>query len=235
MGTPFSAPAAKALLNDGAVPLLELEPFGVSMASIAGGQDDKYLSNYAHGVAALNAPVLMSFAPELNGSWYTWGYKDVSPAVAVAAWQHVVTLFRQAGAKNVRWIWIVNTNYNGSEQLPLIWPGSQYVDMVGLDGYFRFPGVTFASAFAPTLIQVRMFTTVPVMITETAANPAAGKARVVTELVKAMTKYDLAGFIWFAINQSGQPGRGLARADWSLTGTALAEYGKAVRNEQTNQ
>ena len=45
----------------------------------------------------------------MNGYWYSWGYLHTSPAVFVAAWRHIVTLFRARGARNVTWMWTVNT------------------------------------------------------------------------------------------------------------------------------
>ena len=44
----------------------------------------------------------------MNGTWYSWGYRHTSPAVFVAAWRHIVTVFRAAGARNVTWLWTIN-------------------------------------------------------------------------------------------------------------------------------
>ena len=52
--------------------------------------------------------VIIGFGHEMNGYWYSWGYRHTSPAVFVAAWRHIVTVFRQQGADNVTWLWTVN-------------------------------------------------------------------------------------------------------------------------------
>ena len=44
----------------------------------------------------------------MNGTWYSWGYQHTSPAAFVAAWRHIVTVFRAVGAWNVTWLWTVN-------------------------------------------------------------------------------------------------------------------------------
>ena len=80
----------------------------VSIAGIAAGRYDGYLSAYAEAVRAYRHPVILSFGHEMNGWWSTWGYTHTSPATFVAAWRHIVTLFRDLGAGNVTWLWTVN-------------------------------------------------------------------------------------------------------------------------------
>ena len=60
--------------NNGAVPLVQLDPTNVSIAAIASGQYDSYLSAYAKAVRAYRRPVILSFGHEMNGYWYSWGY-----------------------------------------------------------------------------------------------------------------------------------------------------------------
>lgn len=177
---------------------------------------------------------MLSFAPEANGSWYSWGYRRAAARDFIAAWRYVVTLFRRT-APGARWMWVMNVSFKHSEPLGRLWPGSGYVDEIGVDGYFTFPRVTFASEFGPTISQIRHLTGKPVLITETAADPAAGKARVVAQLVSGVKHYKLAGFIWFSINQLGNRDPGAPkgnRHDWSLDDdpAALAAYRAAVRS-----
>jgi mannan endo-1,4-beta-mannosidase len=214
------------MLAAGAVPLLELEPYGIPLTAVTAGRDDGWLTRYARAVASLHAPVLLSFAPEANGSWYAWGYRHSPPAAFVAAWRHVVTLFRKAGAGNARWAWIVNYTSTVTEPLPALWPGSGYVDLVGLDGYLVNRAQTFASLFGLTIQSVRRLTDDPVLITETAASPAAGKLRAVTELTTGVAAYRLAGFVWFDISQHGA----LYHQDWQLEDdrAALAAFRAAA-------
>jgi hypothetical protein len=212
------------MIADGAVPMLELEPFGVPLVGIAEGRDDAYLLKYASALRSLHAQVLMSFEPESNGNWYSWGYTHVRPAVEVAAWRHVVQLFRHAGDHNVTWVWIINIAYPGSGPIAALWPGSEYVDETGIDGYFQSSHDTFISVFGPALAAVHRITGKPVLISETSASPEAGQSRALGQLAAGVIRYGLAGFIWFDIDQAGQRGRG--KADWSIDEdpSALAAY-----------
>ena len=79
------------------MPLVQIEPTGVSLAAIASGRYDTYLRSYAAAVKAFGGQVILSFGHEMNGYWYSWGYRHTSPAVFVAAWRHIVTVFRAAG------------------------------------------------------------------------------------------------------------------------------------------
>ncbi len=103
----------------------------------------------------------------MNGGWYTWGHGKTSPAVFVAAWRHIVKLFRALGANNVTWLWtvnIVNHAHGGSGSIPnpaQWWPGGSYVVRVGIDGYYLKPSWKFAPLFGPTILAVKKLTPRP--------------------------------------------------------------------------
>lgn len=227
MGGPVSMALATLVLEARAVPVLELEPYGIPLTQIIAGREDAWLTRYATAVLSLKAPVILSFAPEANGTWYEWGYRHTSAKVYVQAWRHVVTLFRRAGAARIRWAWIMNRGYLWGERLKLLWPGRSYVDMLGIDGYFKDAKDSFASLFAPTIRDMRTLSSDPILISETAGGPTAGKLRTLRELVAGVAAYHLAGFVWFDLHQHGD----LTHQDWRIeTNTqALAAYRQAVR------
>jgi beta-mannanase len=142
-----------------------MEPKGINLAAIASGKYDGYLSAYAKAVRAYHHPVILSFGHEMNGDWYSWGYRHTSPAVFVAAWRHVVALFRSRAARNVTWLWTVSTfNKNSGVPSPAAWwPGSSYVTWVGIDGYYSKQSAIFASLFGPTIVAVRTLTRDPIL------------------------------------------------------------------------
>ena len=45
------------------------------------------------------------------------------PATFVAAWRHIVHLFRSEGADNVTWLWTVNADTPKSGPIAEWWPG----------------------------------------------------------------------------------------------------------------
>ena len=81
--------------------------------------------------------MVIGFGHEMNAPWYSWGYKhkDVPPATFVAAWRHIVTLFRADGAENVTWLWTINVDTPLTGPIAEWWPGKGYVTWVGIDGY----------------------------------------------------------------------------------------------------
>ena len=72
---PFRAAFAAETAKNGAVPLIQIEPKGISLIAIAAGKYDAYLSSYAEAVRAYKGPVILSFGHEMNGTWYSWSYK----------------------------------------------------------------------------------------------------------------------------------------------------------------
>lgn len=228
MGGPVSMTLAKLMLQAGAVPVLELEPYGIPLSSIIAGHEDVWLTRYAKAVLSLKAPVILSFAPEANGDWYDWGFRHVPPKVFIQAWRHVVTVFRKAGAgRRIKWVWIINHSFPQSERLQLLWPGRSYVNMLGIDGYFKDRKDNFRSLFIPTIRVMRKLSSDPILISETAGGPTAGKLRAVRDLVASMLAYHLAGLIWFDIRQPGH----FIHQDWRIETQrqAMAAYRQAIQ------
>ena len=52
------------------------------------------------------------------------------------AWRHVHDIFTSVGATNATWAWCPNADFNDDLQsLNSLYPGDEYVDWTGLDGY----------------------------------------------------------------------------------------------------
>ena len=210
---PFPVKFAGTAASNGAVPLVQMDPDNIKtseIAEIASGKYDGYLSSYAEAVRAYHHPVIMSFGHEMNGTWSPWSYGKLPPADFVAAWRHIVTLFRVLGAQNVTWLWtvnIINDTKRGNIPDPEPWwPGSSYVNWVGIDGYYLKPNWQFASLFGPTIGVVRTFTTAPILIAETGATPAAGQPAKIANLFAGVQAYGLLGFVYYDnTNDIGQP------------------------------
>jgi mannan endo-1,4-beta-mannosidase len=223
---PFQASFAAAAARDGAVPIVQMNPDGVRIAAIASGRYDGYLRGYARAVRAYHRPVIVSFGHEMNGGWYSWGYKRTSPAVFVAAWRHIVGLFRVLGAQNVTWLWTVNIiddpHYGKIPNPARWWPGRQYVTWVGIDGYYYHPSTAFSSLFGPTIAAVRQITGAPILIAETAAVPAAGQPAKIADLFAGVRLYGLLGLVWFDVTHP---------ENWRLSSPeALAAFRRGARD-----
>ena len=224
--SPFSTSFAQTAWDRDAYVLVQLEPKDVTLASIAAGGSDAYLRSYADAVVAFGHPVILSFGHEMNGTWYSWGYGHASPAMFVAAWRHVVRVFRAAGAANVTWLWTVNTIQGASSSLSQWWPGAAWVDWTGIAGYYYRSTDTFGSVFGSTIAGIRTFSSAPLLIAETAVGTTTNRESQIDALFAGVRAERLAGVVWFNEAQHG----GLYHQDWRLEDdpAALAAFTAAV-------
>ncbi len=211
---PFDTSFAEMLREHGVIPFVQIDPTDASVAAIAAGTYDDYLRSYADSVQDFGHAVVIGFGHEMNASWYTWGYGHVPAATFVAAWRHIVTLFRQEGADNVTWLWTLQADESGTGPVASWWPGAKYVTWVGIDGYYNRPSDTFARVFGKTITQVRAFTVAPVLLSETAVGPDAGQFVKIPNLFQGMAGYNTLGLVWF--DKDLQGGVGINRQDWRI-------------------
>jgi len=209
---PFSTSFAQTAWDHDAYVLVQLEPKGVALASIAAGGSDAYLRSYADAVIAFGRPVIVSFGHEMNGTWYSWGYGHTPPAVFVAAWRHVVRVFRTARAANVTWLWTVNTVQGASSSLSRWWPGAAWVDWTGIAGYYYRATDTFGSVFGSTIAAIRAISSAPLLIAETAVGTTTNREDQIDALFAGVRAARLAGVAWFDAAQQA----GLYHQDWRL-------------------
>jgi hypothetical protein len=222
----FSTSFARTAWDRDAYVLVQLQPAGVTLASIAAGGSDAYLRSYADAVVAFGHPVILSFGHEMNGTWYPWGDGHTSPATFVAAWRHVVRVFRAAGAANVTWLWTVNSINGAASSLSQWWPGAAWVNWTGIDGYYYRATDTFGSVFGSTIADIRTFSSAPLLIAETAVGTTPDRKSQISALFAGIRRTRLAGVAWFDEAQHS----GLYHQDWRLEGdpSALAAFTAAV-------
>ena len=218
---PFDTSFAEMLRTHGVIPFVQIDPTDASVAAIAAGTYDEYLRSYAESVQDFGHAVVIGFGHEMNGPWYTWGYGHVPAATFVAAWRHIVTLFRQEGADNVTWLWTLQADDSKTGPVASWWPGAHYVSWVGIDGYYTQPSDTFASVFGKTITQVRTFTSDPVLLSETAVAPVAVPFVKIPNLFQGIAAYNTLGLVWFDKDQQGGPGAN--HQDWRIENNPQAK------------
>jgi mannan endo-1,4-beta-mannosidase len=215
----FDTSFAKMVYRHGLIPFVQIDPMYASVAAIAQGDYDGYLRLYADAVRDFGHQVVIGFGHEMNGWWYSWGYGKTPPSTFVAAWQHIVTVFRGEGADNVTWLWTVQADEKGTGPIRSWWPGPNYVTWVGIDGYYLHPTDTFKSVFVNTINQVDQFTNKPILLSETAVTPRADQFANIHNLFQGMSQYRTLGLVWFDVPQSGS----ITRQDWRLENNPVAE------------
>lgn len=141
---------------------LNLEPWHTwnnqpdpSMAMIANGVYDSYLTSIGNAIKAGGNPVWVTFAHEMNGTWYPWGIQAVAPADWVTTWKHVCDVIRAAAGSLARMVWAPNNRDVGS--VAPYWPGPAYVDIAGFDAYLNKADATqtYAEFVKPTVDEIR--------------------------------------------------------------------------------
>jgi hypothetical protein len=177
----------------GATPMVTWDPTingaGIPFADISNGTYDTYIRNAALAAKAWGKPLYLRFAHEMNlsDSPFGPGQDGNTAAGFVGAWRHVVSVFRDAGADNVQWVWSPNVDCAGRCPFTSFYPGDAWVDWVALDGYNysstdHEPWKSIDQIFGPSYATLSAMTNKPMMIAETASAEQGGnKAAWITE------------------------------------------------------
>ena len=193
-----------------------------SLGQIAGGRYDAYIAQWARDAAAYPGELLLRFAHEMNGTWYPWavGVAGSTADDYVAAYRRVRRIFDDAGATRVQWVWSPNVILSGnSDVIQRSFPGGQFVDIIGVDGYnwgtdnghhWQQP----ADLFGATLdLMASIAPDKPVWINEVGCTDHGGdKAAWITALGQFLPTTAVQSLVWFNVGDPGEP-------DWRLTAT----------------
>lgn len=219
----------------------QVEDPAYSLPRIIDGAFDDYLREYARGVAANGLPMAIRLNHEMNGNWYPWAEQGSNakpvngnrPGDFVKMWRHVHDIFEAEGANAfVIWVWspnIVNNLPATNKTLAYtrsLYPGDEYVDWVGMSGYYRPPYAegqtpTFDYTFGRTLDQLRAITGKPIVLSEIGASEYGGdKPAWITDLFDALARPengDIIGLGWFHHAVTTVSGGQLVTNDWRIT------------------
>lgn len=145
------------------------------------GKHNAYLDNLVSCAKSYPYTVYVRPWPEMNGDWQEFqpdatGSRLYGGTYAefIAAWRYVVTYFRSRGVNNIKWVFNPTTDiYSGTTDVRNIWPGAEFVDVLGLDGYNWGSGGLFAWQEFKTIYSVQyarltaLHPTAPVWVCET--------------------------------------------------------------------
>jgi beta-mannanase len=202
----------------GAVPMISWTPFRTThdlrdqpayrLRRIVAGAFDPYIRRAAREAAALEKPLLVNLAPEMNGSWFSYGagVAGNTPREFKEMWRHVVRIFRRAGADDVRWVWSPNIYGNNTvHPFAPFYPGEDWVDVVGLDGYNwghsrKTAWQSFGELFDSNYTAMTSMTAKPMIISETASAERGGsKARWIHDMRQTIERRmpRIRAVVWF--------------------------------------
>jgi glycosyl hydrolase family 26 len=138
-------------------------------------------------------------------------------------WRRVVGIFRTQGATNVQWVWTPNVNTGGDFPFRDLYPGDNWVDWVGFDGFNwaqRGAWNSFTEIVDNTYEELAKISSRPMIVAETGSNESGGDkaAWVASALRREIPKFGrIRAVVFFddVVNESGEGGALDARVDSS--------------------
>ncbi|MDD4776016.1 MAG: glycosyl hydrolase [Syntrophomonas sp.] len=189
---PFPGQIVAETYGDSRMMMMTLAPVideglsSVIIPNIVNGEFDAYLAEWARQVKAVENPIFVRFANEMNGDWDPWcaWFYSKDADLYIQAWQRIHRIFQEQGADNAIFVWnphdraFPDFKWNRAE---LYYPGADYVDWVGLTGYNNgtgFAGETwrdFNAIYYPVYTDyLRRYPGKPLIITEFACSELGG-------------------------------------------------------------
>jgi len=231
--TNFDPGVANRFNSAGFTPELTWEPSesgaGVSYQEVIDGDYDSYITQTANSIKNLGYTIRISLAPEMNTDWTPWGIGKHGNNASnhKLFWKYVVQKFRDAGATNVKWIWSPNVRPWNAASLygsyANIFPGSSYVDYMGLDGYNWGTSYSWASwqsfrqVFESSYNELIGVSSRNILIMEMASSEVGGnKAKWITDMFSTLQSSfpRIVGFTWFNINKE---------TDWRINSSSASQ------------
>jgi len=197
-GIEFPHQQVQALKSAGVTPYIRLMPrtnfsptpvnWVYTHERIADGVYDEELRTWARAARDTGTPLIIEFGTEVNGDWFPWNgkyngggvtteygddTKPDGPERFIAAYRHIIDLFREEGATNVTWVYHLNAisspnvAWNGRMSY---YPGDAYIDWIGVSVYGaqrpRDPWTSFTSVFDEAYREITAATQKPIAVVE---------------------------------------------------------------------
>jgi mannan endo-1,4-beta-mannosidase len=203
-------PNADAVYANESIFMVTWESWEYNTVQIKDGKADSYIKQMANDMKAYNKEIWLRPLHEGNGNWYPWCIGDSTVntnATYIAAWRHIVDIFRAQGATNIKFVFNINcSNVGTGASFTDHYPGDSYIDYNSLDGYnwgttqsWGSTWQTFDQIFSASYNALKRYDK-PIMITEVASAEQGGdKAQWITDTFKTIDySYDrLTAFMWF--------------------------------------
>ena len=205
----------------GATPLFSWAPTGIPIAQVAAGSHDAYIREWATAAKAFGSEIVLKFAWEMNGTWFSWTGPD--PATFKAMWTRAHGIFQTVGATNVKWHFCPNVDPDRRfRAMEDYYPGHQYVDYTGADGYNQGDGRSFVNLFGSTYARLQAVSGgMPFIVGETAATESGPvlKADWIKAMFAALPSYPrIVGVCWFHKIEAD----GSGHSDWNIDSSSAS-------------
>ncbi|MEU7061032.1 glycosyl hydrolase [Streptomyces sp. NPDC046197] len=219
----------------GAVPMVAWSPEG-NLTEIKNGQKDAQIISMAKSLAAYGHPFYFRPFAEFNTNWetYSLGRSGNTPQALYGAWRRVFRIFRQYTGSKSLFVWTVG--YSGSiSPLKTAWPGSDYVNYVGIDAYDWCTSSSWCPGdqyrYKTMLGALRQFDGGrPAILAETATGlQTADKGKWLGAALRTAQADGIRALVWFdeIVPNSNQP-------DWRLASPSSAQASIQAALKQPN-
>ena len=224
--------------SSASIPSSKEEP-NFQLSDVIAGTYDGYIRQFAEAAKAWGHPFFLRYDWEMNGKWFSWseGVNGNRAGEYVAAWRHVHDIFTAVGATNATWVWCPNVDpTNALQSLSSLYPGNEYVDWTGLDGYnwgtnpakpngWKTFGETFRSTYENVVKNVAPAK--PLLISEVASSEDGGSkpAWIKDMLTRVPREYpSVRGLLWFDTYDGS--------LDWPIetSETSTAAFAEGIQN-----
>ncbi len=174
---------------------------------IINGSYDSEIIQFAAGAKSYGYPIILVPFDEMNLNENNWGpgINGNTPQKFITAWKHIHNLFSEV--TNVKFaidynnVSIPNTSDNTYEDY---YPGNDYVDIVGIDGYnFGNPWQTFSDVFSNALAEASTFNK-PIYLLAIGSAPGSQKASWISDGLGTYLQNNypnVIGWVWFNHNK----------------------------------
>lgn len=221
--------------DHGRIPIVTWQPFPRDEADenvpreIAAGSYDDVLADWSRHLAEwLSAETDRKFYfrpfPEMNGDWHPWGADASTADDLVDAWRYVYDRLSEEDltGEQVQWMWNPNATEHGEYETESYYPGEEYVDWIGVDGY-NFgdsqPWSTWQSpndVFEPMLDRMQALSDNPLSFPEFGSSSyrdgqyqPVEKAEWIDGVFDLVERYDVRMVCWFNVDKE---------TDWAVFG-----------------
>lgn len=223
-----------ATYSNGSILMITWEPWGTDTVKIKNGDADSYIKQMANDIKSFGKEIWLRPLHEANGNWYPWAIGDSkvnTNETHIAAYRHIVDIFKAQGVTNVKWVFNVNcSNCGQGASFNGYYPGDAYVDYCSIDGYnwgttqsWGSTWQSFDQIFSAPYNAIKQYNK-PILIAEwSSAEKGGDKARWITDSFNTIkSSYDkIFATIWFNENKE---------TDWRINSSSasLEAYKKAI-------
>lgn len=229
-------PFDKCWNRGGAAPLCSMDNGGATLSDIASGRYDTQIKNWATAVRQYGKIIYLRLLWEMNGTWFQWGKEAAAnPLNYATAWRRFYSICKSSGANNVYFVWCPNTIFPGSTDLLKLWPGDDYVQYMGIDGYNwgqlkSQPWMSFGQVFVPTYKALCKLSTKPIIICEVGSTEKGGnKAQWIDDMFVTLPLYErVYSLVWFNWNNVENG----IRNDWPIESSTASKdaFARGIKN-----